>query len=64
MRQNEGVATNRLECQFIEEQTLPSYGQKRYNPVRIGSSLGNRYRIVAKLGLGAYSAVWLARDEQ
>ncbi|KAF7351540.1 Protein kinase domain-containing protein [Mycena sanguinolenta] len=35
-------------------------------PVKVGDSLGpegsTRYRIVAKLGYGSYSTVWLARD--
>lgn len=58
------MADNRPESQLIEEQTLPFYEQKRYYPVRIGSSLRDQYRIVAKLGFGAYSTVWLARDER
>ncbi|RDW70454.1 uncharacterized protein DSM5745_07965 [Aspergillus mulundensis] len=48
----------------IEEQTLPSYHKKRYYPVRIGDTLNDRYRIIAKLGYGGYSTVWLARDER
>lgn len=47
----------------IEEQTLPYYHKKRYYPVRIGDTLKDRYKIIAKLGYGAYSTVWLARDE-
>ncbi|KAF8136804.1 kinase-like domain-containing protein, partial [Mycena galopus ATCC 62051] len=33
-------------------------------PIRLGCSLGSppRYRILAKLGYGAFSTVWLARD--
>jgi serine/threonine protein kinase len=50
--------------QLIEEQTLPLYQQKRYYPVRIGDIFKNQYRILAKLGYGAYSTVWLARDER
>ncbi len=49
----------------IEEQTLPRYSQKQYYPVRIQQRLKkDRYTILAKLGYGAYSTVWLARDER
>ncbi len=50
--------------QPIEEQTLPLYRQKRYYPVKIGNFFNTRYQIIAKLGYGAYSTVWLARDER
>lgn len=50
--------------QRVEEQTLPLYQQKRYYPVKIGEVFNGRYRILAKLGYGAYSTVWLARDEK
>ncbi|KAJ5796120.1 protein kinase [Penicillium psychrosexuale] len=50
--------------QAIEEQTLPSYHKKYYYPVKIGQVFNDRYRIIAKLGYGAYSTVWLARDER
>lgn len=49
---------------ILEEQTLPRYSQRTYFPVRIGDVYGTRYRVVAKLGYGAYSTVWLARDER
>ncbi|KAI9662922.1 MAG: hypothetical protein M1821_007969 [Bathelium mastoideum] len=48
----------------IEEQTLPRYDQKRYYPVKIGDIFKNRYRVIAKLGYGAQSTVWLAQDER
>ena len=50
--------------QGIEEQTLPRYRQRLYYPVKIGDFFKNQYRIIAKLGYGAYSTVWLARDER
>ena len=50
--------------QAIEEQSLPFYHQKRYYPVQVGQIFNNRYRIIAKLGYGAYSTVWLAWDER
>jgi serine/threonine protein kinase len=50
--------------QLVEEQSLPRYSQKKYYPVNIGETLHDRYRILAKLGYGAYSTVWLARDQR
>ncbi|UNI16418.1 hypothetical protein JDV02_002851 [Purpureocillium takamizusanense] len=46
----------------IEEELLPDYVASRYYPVRIGEVLRDRYQIVGKLGFGASSTVWLARD--
>lgn len=49
-------------AQKIEEETLPGYVASRYYPVRIGEVLRDRYQVVGKLGFGATSTVWLARD--
>ncbi|KAI0099620.1 kinase domain protein [Nemania sp. FL0031] len=46
----------------VEEETLPDYLPARYYPVRIGEVFVDRYQVVGKLGYGAYSTVWLARD--
>ena len=46
----------------IEEELLPNYLPSRYYPVRIGEVLRDRYQVVGKLGFGASSTVWLARD--
>ncbi|KAK8169090.1 kinase-like domain-containing protein [Phyllosticta citrichinensis] len=46
----------------VEEETLPDYVASRYYPVRIGEIFRDRYQIVGKLGFGATSTVWLARD--
>ena len=48
--------------QLIEEETIPDYVASRYYPVRIGEVFQDRYQIVGKLGFGASSTVWLARD--
>lgn len=48
--------------QRIEEETIPNYIASRYYPVRIGDVLRDRYQVVGKLGFGASSTVWLARD--
>ncbi|KAI1354392.1 serine threonine protein kinase, CMGC group [Xylaria sp. FL0043] len=46
----------------IEEETLPDYRPSRYYPVHVGEVLRDRYQVVGKLGFGATSTVWLARD--
>jgi hypothetical protein len=48
--------------QKIEEETHPWYEPTQYYPVRIGEILKSRYRVLGKLGYGAYSTVWLGRD--
>ena len=46
----------------VEEELFPDYIASRYYPARIGQILGDRYQIVCKLGFGASSTAWLARD--
>ncbi|KAK7972702.1 kinase-like protein [Apiospora saccharicola] len=46
----------------IEEELFPDYVASHYYPVRVGEVLRDRYQIVGKLGFGATSTVWLARD--
>jgi hypothetical protein len=46
----------------VEEETFPDYLAARYYPVRIGEVFVSRYQVVGKLGYGAFSTVWLARD--
>ncbi|KAH8710405.1 Serine/threonine-protein kinase SRPK [Beauveria bassiana] len=48
--------------QRIEEENLPDYNAARYYPTRIGEILQDRYQVVGKLGYGATSTAWLARD--
>lgn len=48
----------------IEEQTLPRFQQKQYCPVEPGQVLARRYQVITKLGYGAYSTVWLTRDQK
>lgn len=58
---NTGFAQIPADHKF-EEETLPNYLASRYYPVRIGEILCDRYQLVGKLGYGATSTVWLARD--
>ncbi|KAK2810901.1 hypothetical protein FQN50_002492 [Emmonsiellopsis sp. PD_5] len=59
-RRNHAMAVG----EAIEEQTLPQYHERLYYPVKIGEVFKDQYRVIAKLGYGAYSTVWLAWNER
>ncbi len=41
------------------------YGPGKLHPVHLGDLFcGDRYKIIRKLGAGAFSTVWLARDRR
>ncbi|WQF78697.1 Putative protein kinase-like domain superfamily [Colletotrichum destructivum] len=46
----------------IEEETVPDYEPERFYPVQIGEVFCSRYQVVARLGFGTTSTVWLCRD--
>ena len=46
----------------FEEEQLPWYSPDQFYPVRIGEILDSSYKVLGKLGYGAYSTVWLCRD--
>lgn len=46
----------------FEEERLPWYSADQFYPVRLGEILKSQYRVIGKLGYGAYSTVWLCRD--
>ena len=46
----------------IEEETLPGYKAEHFYPVRIGEVFKSTYEVLAKLGFGMCSTVWLCRD--
>lgn len=46
----------------IEEERMPAYKAERFYPVRLGEVVKSRYQIVAKLGFGTASTIWLCRD--
>jgi hypothetical protein len=48
--------------QVVEEERLPFYCRDEYYPMRIGAVIKDRYQVVAKLGYGTSSTVWLCRD--
>ncbi|KAJ0425683.1 kinase domain protein [Aspergillus carlsbadensis] len=45
-----------------EENHAPKYDPRKYYPARIGETRNRRYRLLSKLGWGANSTVWLAKD--
>ncbi|KAJ4523061.1 hypothetical protein HRR75_001459 [Exophiala dermatitidis] len=45
-----------------EEEGIPGYKAERFYPVRLGEVFESRYQVVAKLGFGTVSTVWLCRD--
>ena len=47
---------------LIEEERNPEYNAKHFFPVSPGYIFHDRYKVVAKLGWGASSTVWLAQD--
>ncbi|KZF19149.1 kinase domain protein [Xylona heveae TC161] len=51
-----------MHLENVEE--LERYRPGGYHPISIGDCLHNRYQIMNKLGFGAYSTIWLARDEK
>lgn len=50
------------EHEKVEEENVPNYKAERYYPVQIGDVFESRYGVVAKLGFGTTSTVWLSRD--
>jgi hypothetical protein len=46
----------------IEEERIPAYKAERFYPVRLGEVFNSRYQVVAKLGFGTASTIWLCRD--
>lgn len=45
-----------------EEDQHPNYDSRKYYPAHVGETLYKRYYIISKLGWGANSTVWLAKD--
>lgn len=54
-----------IEYMPIEDvENLGYYRPEGYHPMSIGDHLHDRYTVVHKLGFGAYSTTWLARDQK
>ncbi|PPJ58304.1 hypothetical protein CBER1_11232 [Cercospora berteroae] len=48
----------------VEEERLVGYRAEDFYPVNLGEVFRSRYQVVAKLGFGTTSTVWLCRDLQ
>ncbi|EFY91659.1 protein kinase-like protein [Metarhizium acridum CQMa 102] len=46
----------------VEEEQLPFYKKDEYYPMKIGDVVCGHYQVVAKLGYGTTSTVWLSRN--
>lgn len=46
----------------LDEETLPTYQPEKYYPVKQGEILNDRYQVLAKIGYGVTSTVWLTKD--
>lgn len=46
----------------FEEERLPWYNPDQFYPIPIGEILDASYKVLGKLGYGAYSTVWLCRN--
>ena len=46
----------------IQEEKTPGYYPQNFLSVRKGQVYGGRYEIMAKLGYGTASTVWLVKD--
>ncbi|KAK2801982.1 hypothetical protein FQN50_007540 [Emmonsiellopsis sp. PD_5] len=46
----------------FEEEELPDYKPEHFYPVSLGDVFESKYQVVAKLGFGVGSSVWLCRD--
>lgn len=46
----------------IEEENVTNYKADRYYPVELGAVVHSRYYVLAKLGFGTSSTVWLSKD--
>ena len=49
---------------LVEEEKRPEYDAKTFYPVAIGEVLHKSYKVVFKVGYGANSTVWMARNIQ
>jgi hypothetical protein len=47
---------------LIDEENAPEYSPKNFLPIDVGQIMNDRYDVLAKLGYGNASTVWLAKD--
>lgn len=49
---------------LFDEENLPVYNSEWYYPAKPEEILGDRYKLLVKVGWGMSSTVWFARDLQ
>ncbi|MCJ1256897.1 hypothetical protein MMC24_004722 [Lignoscripta atroalba] len=62
VRQPTSVAASLSLTEPVGEECAPRYNPRHFYPVRLYGVLNDRYQVVAKLGWGTSSTVWLAQD--
>ncbi|KAI5203990.1 protein kinase [Aureobasidium subglaciale] len=50
------------EDEILEEEEVPGYNAQDFYPVQLGDVFHSRYRVLAKLGFGTASTIWLSKD--
>ncbi|TWU70488.1 hypothetical protein ED733_000646 [Metarhizium rileyi] len=59
------MSTSNAKYEYVEDvEDISRYIVGGFHPVRIGDCYHGRYRVVHKLGHGAYATIWLAKDLQ
>lgn len=48
--------------EIVDEERYPNNVPQDYYPAKPGETLGDKYQLLAKIGWGTSSTVWLARD--
>ena len=48
--------------EVLDEERFEGFKTEQYYPVNIGDIFASKYQVIGKLGFGATSTVWLARD--
>ena len=53
----------RFEPIYADAEFAGDYVRGGFHPVHLDDVYHNRYRVLRKLGFGAFSTIWLARDQ-
>lgn len=61
-RQSRFLRTETNVSDLVEEERHPWYRHDQFYPIRTGEDLASSFKVIGKLGQGAYSTVWLCRD--
>ena len=48
--------------ELVDEEVCPDYNSASFYPAKPGEVLAKNYQLLAKIGWGSQSTVWLARD--